>query len=165
MADNGADFRARAAALAAKARSTNTQTADVEGTYRPGAAIADPMMAEAAQRQDDAYARRGIGGPLAAGASQDSMLRNAAAKQTAYRNAVNEALARRRGSIAAGYSSAAAQESVEEARRRLEEEKKRREAAAWGDLLGAAGMIGGFALGGPMGAAAGGTLGKVAGSR
>lgn len=163
MADNGADFRARAAALAAKARATSPQTADVAGVQADTAPFMDAASAENAQRMDDAYARRGIGGPLAAGAAMDATLQNAALKQQAYRSSVAEALRRRRSGISAAYQSASAQEGVNEAERRLEEERRRREAALIGDLLGTAGMVGGFAVGGPVGAAVGGAAGRTAG--
>jgi hypothetical protein len=165
MASNGADFRARAMELAAKARATSPQTADVEGSYKPIAQMADPVHAQMAGAMDDAYSRRGLGGPLAAGAAQDATLQSAVTKQAAYRDAVKAALARRRGGIQAAYGAASAQEQVNEALRQLEEKRRQQEAAKWGEIAGAGGMVLGTIYGGPAGGAAGYTAGKTIGTK
>lgn len=158
-----ADFRTRAAQLAAQARNVTPGSVDVAGTAKGARDATEPLQAQMAQRSDDAYARRAVGGPIAAAASQDASLKAAANRRYLDRKAAIQALEQRRAGIAASWGAQSAQEQVMEAIRRLEEEKRKRQAKLWADLAGAAGMIVGTAVGGPAGGAAGGALGRSAG--
>lgn len=158
-----ADFRTRAAQLAAQARNVNPGSVDVAGTAKGAAEATDPLQAQMAQRSDDAYARRAVGGPIAAAGAQDASLRSAANRRYLERKATMQALEQRRAGIAASWGAQSAQEQVMEAVRRIEEEKRKRQAKLWADLAGAAGMVVGTVYGGPAGGAAGAAAGRSIG--
>lgn len=163
MADT--DFRTRARQLADKAR-TASQIKPGDDPYvaqaRAPVAAAQGQMASAV---DDEYSRRLSGASLSDDAQADVALRGAATRQMTDDSTLQNALGRRRTSLRAAYSSLSSQEAVEELRRKLEEEKKARQAKLYGDILGIAGMIGGFALGGPAGAVVGGGIGNYVGTK
>jgi hypothetical protein len=159
-------WEAKAAGYENSLREVGYDQSVADGYYNQADTGITASQNQAGEQSSESYARRGLGSSgMAASAGTDVTLQAAAARATARQRSIDAATSAKRGSTLDAWGVAAQTKKMDLDYQRWLEEKRLREQAqqdkALSDLAGLAGTVGGFAIGGPAGAAVGSQAGRL----